>query len=105
MSFMKKQVTGRDSWYVVDGPWGTEFVPADIVGKVSLRRQGREIPAGLADYCENREAYTIERRKGYGARLSAPGYLDCTPWAIFDTEREALDYLEEEYPDDEQEED
>ena len=34
---------------------------------------------------------------GYGARLSAPGYLDCTDWAVFDTEDEAVEYLAEEY--------
>ena len=41
---------------------------------------------------------------GYGARLSAPGYLDCTEWAVFETEDEAREYLEEMYPDDEEDE-
>lgn len=31
----------------------------------------------------------IEARFGYGVRLSAPGYLDCTEWEVFDTEAEA----------------
>lgn len=25
---------------------------------------------------------------GYGVRLSAPGYLDCTEWEVFDTSAE-----------------
>jgi hypothetical protein len=36
-----------------------------------------------------------ENVKGYGARLSASGFLDCTEWAVFDTEDEAREYLEE----------
>jgi hypothetical protein len=43
-----------------------------------------------------------ENVKGFGARLSAPGYLDCTDWAVFDTEGEAKAYLDENYPDDEE---
>lgn len=36
---------------------------------------------------------------GYGARLTAPGYLDCTEWVVFDTVQEAIDYLESMYLD------
>jgi len=35
----------------------------------------------------------IRRVQGFGARLNAPGYLDCTPWAVFDTRAEAEEYL------------
>jgi hypothetical protein len=31
----------------------------------------------------------IETFFGYGVRLSAPGYLDCTEWEVFETEAEA----------------
>ena len=37
---------------------------------------------------------------GYGARLSAPGYMDCTDWTVFDTEQGAIDYLAETYLED-----
>lgn len=63
------------------------------------------IPSSLADYCENKEAWKIDLVEGYGARLQMPGYLDCTEWAVFETEKEAEDYLEEMYGDDEVEED
>lgn len=43
---------------------------------------------------------TIEIRHGFGARLSAPGYMDATEWAVFATEDEAKDYLVETYGDD-----
>ena len=34
------------------------------------------------------------------ARLSAPGYMDCTDWAAFGTRKEAEEYLIEYYGDD-----
>lgn len=56
----------------------------------------------MSNYCEGtiQEWETI---RGYGARLSAPGYLDCTEWTVFETEQEALDYLEEMYEEDSEE--
>ena len=45
-----------------------------------------------------------ENIQGYGARLSAPGYLDCTEWAVFDTVEEALSYLAEMYEENEEDE-
>ena len=39
-----------------------------------------------------------EEATGFWARLSAPGYLDCTDWSgPFDTEEEAARYLLETY--------
>jgi hypothetical protein len=98
MSFMEPQVE-FGSWYEIDGPMGTEVVPADIVGDIELDdfESGSAVPKALADYCENRTAYSIQKREGWGARLSAPGYLDCTEWSVFDTEAEARDHLEEMY--------
>ena len=43
-----------------------------------------------------------QRTEGYGARVSTPGYLDCSDWCVFDTEEEAQEYLDEYYPDDEE---
>ena len=82
-------------WYVVDGPLGTEFIQAELVGDIELPTGPCEIPQALRDFCENTTADQIERRTGYGARLSAPGYLDCTSWVLFDTASEAAEYLAE----------
>ncbi len=42
----------------------------------------------------------IERvTQQYGARLSAPGYLDCTQWDLFETEEDAMNSLMEEFDD------
>lgn len=38
-----------------------------------------------------------EEIQGWGARLSAPGYLDCTDWCVFDTAEEAKEHLREMY--------
>lgn len=129
MAFMEPQIE-FGQWYEVDGPCGTEFVPAHLVGTITDNAGTRHptldelqdfdratgalaeteesgdsvrfpIPSALADYCENREAWRIDLVTGFGARLSAPGYLDCTEWCVFETEQEALDYLRETYPDDE----
>jgi len=92
MSFMEKQITRKCQWYRVETSAGTEFVDADAVGKQEVADSD-----GLKDYCEGRPI-SWELIEGYGARLSAPGYLDCTEWAVFDTSEEAEEYLEENYP-------
>ena len=61
------------------------------------------VSGAFEDYCEG-QVQSWELIQGYGARLSAPGYLDCTPWSVFETEEEAERYLEEMYGDDEEEE-
>jgi len=38
-----------------------------------------------------------ETIQGYGARLTAPGYLDCTDWEICDSVDEAREYLADTY--------
>jgi len=46
-------------------------------------------------YCPGRTIISFEIKHGFGARLSASGYLDSTNWVLFDTVPEALVYLEE----------
>jgi len=83
------------TWVVVDGPMGTEVIPQDVCGEIPTSQDRCPIPDALRDYCENREAYSIGTRTGWGARYSAPGYLDCTEWTLFDTEEEAKAYLQD----------
>ena len=40
---------------------------------------------------------------GYGARLSAPGYMDSTSWTVFKTREDAEEFLREEYDVEEEE--
>jgi len=46
-------------------------------------------------YIPGRDIISFEIKTGFGAMLSAPGYLDSTNWNVFDTVEEALKYLEE----------
>jgi hypothetical protein len=103
MSFMQHQVY-YTRWIEIDGPCGIDAVPFDVV----FTHQGAKTFdvkfEDIKDYTENREAWSITIRDGYGARLSAPGYMDCTPWSVFNTEDEAIAYLNEYYPEDEENE-
>ena len=99
MSFLEPQIIhGR--WISVDGPAGTEFIPADLVAEVPVY-DGPVIPLpeSLSPYCENRTVTEIKVVKGWGARFSMPGCLDATPWTLFSSEIEAQAYLEEQTDD------
>jgi hypothetical protein len=99
MAFMERQIV-FGKWVEVDGPDGTEWVGADLVGEVEpYHGHPVPIPEQLAGYCESAEVTEIKTVEGWGARCSAPGYLDCTPWTVFATEEEANDFLNEEAED------
>jgi hypothetical protein len=115
MAFMQKQITVKRKWYEIETNAGTWFVDvADVDGG----RFAKDLEEGLVldtwaletlskDYLQYTEGSRLEGlsvREGYGARLSAPGYLDCTDWSVFDTAEEAEKYLAENYPDDEEDE-
>lgn len=73
------------SWHVVETTCGTFVIPADLAeGTLS----------GVREYVEGTPE-SVETREGWGARLSAPGYLDATDWTLFQSEAEALDHLVE----------
>lgn len=99
MGFMEPEIVhGR--WIEVDGTCGTEWIPADLVGDVEeYHGPAVAVPDSLADYCENRSVILVKIIDGYGARFSAPGYLDCTPWTVFQTEAEAQEHLDEQQED------
>jgi hypothetical protein len=87
MPFLQKQITEKTKWYEVDTSFGTDFVELDVAGP----NQDKE---GLSKYCEG-AIYAISLIEGYGARLSAPGYLDRTDWGVYDTEKEANEALDD----------
>ena len=98
MSFMQPEIV-FGPWVEVDGPSGTEWIDADLVGQVEeYHGSPIPIPEPFATYTENKTATDIKTVQGWGARLSAPGYLDTTPWTVFETEdftavRPLLDWL------------
>jgi len=112
MAFMQKQII-EGIWYQVETLCGTVCLTSDIAPSTAIDfcdacddglHYPNEVPAtvtcDLVAFTECEYAYQIfslERVKGFGARLSAPGYLDATEWAVFDTEQEASDYLADMY--------
>lgn len=107
MSFMQKQVTREMRWLKVETSQGTEFLSVfdtglDWPNSDSLPSEKVvECCTDIAQYCEG-EPGSWENIKGYGARSSAPGYLDCTEWTVFDTAEDAQKYLDDTYEDDEE---
>lgn len=109
MGFMQQEIVSGE-WYEIDGSHGTTYVPSDIIGVVTINgkaiRKGKlykstaNLDKQLRDYVSG-EVYSVQLRDGYGARLSAPGYMDCTEWSVFDTQDEAQEYLDEFYGEDE----
>jgi len=102
MSFMQPQVY-FDYAYVVETSHGTEVLPVDVVGNLgdvgATPRQ--TIERKLCDYLEpGAKVYSVELKGGFLARMSAPGYMDCTPWELHDTAAEAEASLRENYMDD-----
>lgn len=87
--FMETQVTKRIWW-------------------VTLDKHGESVTIPQADYSpSDHDGYTRDGCdfKGYGVRESAPGYLDCTEWEVFDTLKEAearADEIDAEYEEEEE---
>jgi hypothetical protein len=111
MTFMEPEVTYGD-WYEVTTD-GIDFIPVDVVSKADGLTIGQfatehdpawDTIAELVRPYVNGTPTCIRRLSGFGARLSAPGYLDCTEWSVFPTEQEARDYLRDELGTDDDEE-
>lgn len=97
MRFMQPQVY-EGMFFEIDTSAGTEVVPADVVGRFCLT------PASVfTDYLEGKPLdpdEEVELKHGWLARMSAPGYTDCTEYSAFTTEYEAWAFLVETFMDD-----
>ena len=112
MSNMQPQVTRLQSWLRVETTHGTEWADSASLSLFVRDSETKTHPMSeqeRADTVKKIQPYTEgtplswENVKGFGARLSAPGYLDCTEWTVFDTENEAREYLAESYSDEDDE--
>ena len=112
MGFMQRQVV-FGTWVVVDCVDGVWTYPSDIfinVPVVGTTVYPEDLPSELVDFLESVCDTTgvdetsiinyMDVVEGWGARLSAPGYLDCTDWTVHETEEEAHEYLTDMYGDD-----
>ena len=85
---MKPEIFKGTCWQA-DTNNGIELYPCDYFDSLSV--------ADITDCGED----DIEKVYGYFARLSMPGYMDCTEWCgPFKTEAEARAYLSDTYGDD-----
>ena len=116
--FMKPQ-TEFGEWLEVDGACGIEAIPADLIGGVSWMTPDfdydtdcmeedsdlRNVLDALEDFIESNvdDVTSVQLVEGYGARLSAPGYMDSTSWTVFKTREDAEEFLREEYDVEEEE--
>ncbi|MDE2021149.1 MAG: hypothetical protein KGJ13_12505 [Patescibacteria group bacterium] len=108
---MEEQITDSQMWLEIDGTHGITWVPFDVLSKEEIEEcestddfDQENLQSMFGDYYEGK-VWSVTTRQGFGARLSAPGYLDCTEWTVFDSYCEAETFLEEMYGDDEEEQD
>jgi hypothetical protein len=101
MAFMEAQVTDRQYWLEVETDNGSYYLPDDLfdsgmvrewerIDNDSLRESAFEaIKAHIGDYveCGEKDIRSVEMHYGYGVRLSAPGYMDCTDWEFYANRR------------------
>ena len=96
MSFMQPDIR-YCLFFSVETGAGTEIVPASLFAD-----EGATVRASaLRDYCEGyplQPHELLRAEAGWIARLSAPGYLDCTCWSgPFASDTAALAYLDDMY--------
>lgn len=110
MSFMRAEITDNEQWLLVETECDTTLLPLRDYGlsEEDVRRMSAELedgvsandpkdaatgefalPAALRDFVYGRYLRALELFSGYGVRASAPGYLDCTEWNLFETAEEA----------------
>lgn len=101
MSHMHPQLTTRDHWLVIETTDGVFYLDWEYAGSAKEYLKDPEnisfaaIANELHIYTEvgPEDIHNISDTWGYGARLSAPGYLDSTYWAVFETQKQAAQYL------------
>ena len=102
--YMQAQIR-EDDWIKVETSHGVQWLEKDVVG-IPKEWNGtftsKELSPRLVMFLEEFFAIyatSFEVVHGFGARLSAPGYLDytgsCTDWCVFNTVGEALDHIKE----------
>jgi hypothetical protein len=84
MAFMELDVTERCDWYEIDGDNGITYVPVNVVGV------GRDV-INMRDYYDGSRIDSVKIvHNQYGARYSAPGYMDQTDWTIGNNKRNLI---------------
>lgn len=96
MAFMEAEITRKQRWYSIDTDMGAWFIPTDVPNCTEAEalacvdEEDGDTIKELLRYTEGRELNEVSVLVGYGVRLSAPGYMDCTDWEVYTNKREAL---------------
>jgi hypothetical protein len=92
MAFMRPEITGKQDWAGVETTAGFWWVPFDVLSKSEAESVRRGDFEPLVKYTEGgRVSSSMSSvKKGYGVRLSAPGYMDATDWEVYSSKAEAL---------------
>jgi hypothetical protein len=93
-----KPVVYQGGYFEIDTTQGIQIVPDDVLGWTTPT-----VAKEFDNYIEGEPLdpdEVIEHKTGWLARLSAPGYMDCTDWTAHATLEEAEQYLEDTYGDD-----
>lgn len=106
MSHMEPEITDKTDWLEVESKDGTYWVELQYAPHWPVPANV-EVPGdfihpnfivAIAPFTRipsPDDIYYITLRSGYGVRLSAPGYLDCTEWEVFATLSGAQERLKE----------
>jgi len=106
MSFMQPEIV-FETFEIFETREGTMCVPAGTLSSneiLELINVETDPLHCLTDLTQAKEVDLYELKEGWFARLSAPGYMDCTDWCgPFKSEEEANKYLLDTYGDDDAE--
>jgi hypothetical protein len=83
MAFMRPEYTDDQKWWVIDG---TE-------GVLCFEEHAFTREEALINYIGT--PFEVELISGFGVRLSAPGFLDCTDWVVLPTLKDCKAFVEE----------
>ena len=76
---MEPQMTKKMWWWYFESKYeGTVHIPCEDFTKEEIEKENEGDIEGSV-------GFTV----GFGVRMSAPGYLDCTAWEVFDDEDDA----------------
>ena len=104
-AFMKPEVF-KSKGVAIDTSVGTMYLPDDVIKYSGQDTEDQEeIKKNweqIKDYVEvfkPEDVYSISHADGWFGRLTAPGYLDSTPYQFGKTEKEVKKYLQALYGD------
>lgn len=102
--FMQPEITDKRLWYRIAGDEGIAYAVAgyapgvdpvedrDFERHVDFMNRTRRFGI-LRDMYHGAVINEVTIVTGYGCRMSASGYLDCTDWDVFQTPEACADHL------------